>query len=236
MMVIPAIDIMDGNVVRLRRGDTKDATIYGDDPAEFARRWVRGGADMLHIVDLDAALGRGSNSEVIESITCESGVPVEIAGGLRSIDAATAAAGDRNRVIVGTMAFSDRDSVIRLRDSLGASRVVVSLDHRGGDVVIRGWTEGAGMHLMDAMDSLISDGITEFMITDVDRDGMMAGPELSLLGDACRRRANVVASGGISSPGDIAAVRERGASGVILGRAIYDKSLSLQEARGAACP
>ena len=236
MMVIPAIDIMDSKVVRLRRGDPAEKTVYGDDPSEFARRWMAEGADMLHIVDLDATLGLGSNSGLIAKVAAESGIPVEVAGGLRSVDAAMAAAGESNRVVVGTMALSDRASLARLRDTLGASRLVVSLDHRGGSIVIRGWTEGTGTGLAEAMDSLISDGISEFMITDVGRDGMMAGPELDLLAEACSRRANVIASGGIAGAEDIRKVRMCGAAGVILGRAIYDQSLGLKDARDAACP
>lgn len=236
MMVVPAVDIMGGSVVRLRRGDPGQATVYGDDPSAFARRWASEGADMVHVVDLDATLGRGSNSAAIARLASESSVPVEVAGGLRDRRAAMDAAGERNRIVLGTMALADRDSLLWLRDRLGAARVVVSLDHRAGAVLVRGWTAGAGTRVAEAMDSLIADGITEFMVTDVDRDGMMAGPELDLLSAACSRRARVIASGGIASAADVAAVRERGAHGAILGRAIYDGRLGVREARGAACP
>lgn len=235
MIVIPAIDIMGGKVVRLEKGDPKNATVYGDNPLEFAKRWASEGADMLHIVDLDATLGVGSNTKIIEQISAESDIPIEIAGGLRSVDAALAAAGNKNRIILGTMALTDPDSVIILRDKLGASRVVVSLDHRSGIVAIRGWTQTTDMGLVDMMDSLIARGIGEFMITDVDRDGMKSGPELDMFADACARKANVIASGGISSADDIARVKECGAYGAILGRAMYDNTLSIREARGAAC-
>lgn len=236
MMVVPAVDIMGGSVVRLRRGDPAQKTTYGDDPAAFARRWASEGADMIHVVDLDATLGRGSNSGAIGRLASESSVPVEVAGGLRDVQAAMDAAGARNRVVLGTMALVDRDSLLWLRDRLGPERVVVSLDHRAGAVLVRGWTAGAGTTVAEAMDSLIADGITEFMVTDVDRDGMMAGPELDLLAAACSRSARVIASGGIASAADVAAVRERGAHGAILGRAIYDGRLGVREAREAACP
>ncbi len=233
--MIPAIDIMGGAVVRLRKGDPEQSTIYGDDPAEFSRRWASEGADMIHIVDLDATLGRGSNAEAIARLASESRVPVEVAGGLRDINAAIAAAGTRNRIVLGTMALADRDALLWLRDTLGPSRVVVSLDHRAGRVLMRGWTASAGASVTDAMDSLMADGLTEFMVTDVDRDGMMAGPELNLLADACSRNAHVIASGGIASAADVVSVRERGAHGVILGRAIYDEQLGVREAKEAAC-
>ncbi len=233
--MIPAIDIMGGAVVRLRRGDPAQSTTYGDDPAEFSRQWASEGADMIHVVDLDATLGRGSNAEAIARLASESRVPVEVAGGLRDINAAIAAAGTRNRIVLGTMALADRDALLWLRDTLGPSRVVVSLDHRAGRVLMRGWTASAGVSVTDAMDSFMADGLTEFMVTDVDRDGMMAGPELNLLADACSRSAHVIASGGIASAADVTSVRERGAHGVILGRAIYDMELSVREAKEAAC-
>ncbi len=235
MIIIPAIDIMGGKVVRLQKGDPKNATVYGDDPPEFARRWASEGADMLHIVDLDATLGTGSNAGIIGQISAESGIPVEIAGGLRSIDAALAAAGDHNRIVLGTMPLTDPDSAMALRDRLGPSRVVVSLDHRAGVIAIRGWTETTGLGLTDAMDSLMARGMTEFMITDVDRDGMKGGPETDRFVDACTRKANVIASGGITDAGDVAAVKKCGAYGAILGRAIYDNTLGIREARDAAC-
>lgn len=236
MIVVPAIDIMGGSVVRLRRGDPSQRTVYGDDPAAFARRWESEGADMIHVVDLDATLGRGSNSAAIARLAAASRVPIEVAGGLRDVRAATEAAGERNRIVLGTMALAERASLLSLRDALGAARTVVSLDHRAGEVMVRGWTAGSGTTVAEAMDSLISDGITEFMVTDVDRDGMMAGPELDLLAEACSRPARVIASGGIATAADVSAVRERGAHGAILGRAIYDGSLGVREARGAACP
>lgn len=235
MIIIPAIDIMGGKVVRLKKGDPANQTIYGNDPLEFARRWESEGADMLHIVDLDATLGLGSNSEAIAQISTESGIPVEIAGGLRSVDVALGAAGQNNRIVLGTMALTDIDSAVALRDKLGSSRVVISLDHRAGMVAIRGWTQTTGMALADAMDSLVARGFTEFMITDVDRDGMQVGPELDRLADACTRKANVIASGGISGAGDITTVRKCGAHGVILGRAIYEGALGVHEAKETAC-
>ncbi|MCY4252267.1 MAG: 1-(5-phosphoribosyl)-5-[(5-phosphoribosylamino)methylideneamino] imidazole-4-carboxamide isomerase [Thaumarchaeota archaeon] len=236
VIVVPAIDVMGGSVVRLRRGDPSQRTDYGDDPSAFALRWESEGADMIHIVDLDATLGRGSNTAAIARLAAESRVPVEVAGGLRDVEAAMGAAGERNRIVLGTMALADRDSLLWLRDRLGAARVVVSLDHRAGAVLVRGWTAGAGATVAEAMDSLVADGITGFMVTAVDRDGMMAGPELDILAAACSRPARVIASGGIASAADVAAVRERGAHGVILGRAIYDGRLGVREARGAACP
>lgn len=234
MIIIPAIDIMGGKVVRLQKGDPTRSTIYGDSPSEFALKWESEGADMLHIVDLDATLSLGSNSAIIEQMSSQSSIPLEIAGGLRSVDTALKAASRNNRIVLGTMALTDTDSLFSLRDKLGSSRIVVSLDHRSGIIAVKGWTEQTEMGLAETLDSLISQGISEFMITDVERDGMKSGPELDMLEDACKRKANVIASGGVSSIDDIAKIEKCGAYGAILGRAIYDNALSIKEAK-AVC-
>ena len=230
MIVIPAIDIMNGNVVRLCKGDPKNPTIYGSDPLEFAKHWEEKGADMLHIVDLDATLGLGANSKIIDTIATNSKIKVEYAGGLRSIESATRAAGKNNKIIVGTMALTDTDSLYSIRDLLGKSRVIVSLDHHDGNLVTHGWTSRTNKRLLDTLDSLIKGGISEFMITDVNRDGMMAGPETFFMAQACSRQANIIASGGITNINDIIKIKECGAQGVILGRCIYDKRLELADA------
>ncbi len=235
MRVIPAIDLMGGRVVRLYRGDPRQRTAYSDDPVAVAREWEREGADMLHLVDLDAALGSGSNRGVVGEIAGKASIPVEIAGGLRSEGAAEEAAALAARIVVGTMAFEDRPALERASSRIGMGRVVVSVDHAGGEVVVRGWRERAGVGLLEAMGGLASAGFTEFLLTDVGRDGTMRGPDLDFLGRACGvRGASVIASGGISGPDDVRRVRERGASGVILGRALYEGKLGIREAKALA--
>lgn len=230
MRIIPAIDLMGGRVVRLYQGDPARATVYGDDPAGTARRWEAEGADMLHVVDLDAALGRGSNRGAVGEILGAVSVPVEVAGGLRSRELVEAAAGSAARVVVGTLAFRDRGLLGSLLRELGPDRIVVSVDHLDGRVVVGGWKEDTGEPLLGAVSGFLEMGITEFLLTSVGRDGTLGGPELEHLGRACGLGASVIASGGISGAGDVRLVRERGASGVILGRALYEGRLSVREA------
>lgn len=232
MKVIPAIDLMDSQVVRLYKGDPRQKTVYSDDPVAVARDWEREGADMLHIVDLDATLGRGSNHPVVREIAGRVSVPVEVAGGLRSESAAAEAAGLADRIVVGTMAFQDRQALDRVASEVGRDRVVVSVDHVEGQIVVRGWQSGTGIGLLDAAREFAAAGFSEFLLTDVGRDGTMQGPDLEFLEKVCQiKGANVIASGGISSIDDVQKVKERNAFGVILGKALYEKKVGIREAR-----
>lgn len=233
MKLVPAIDLMEGSVVRLYRGDPAQKTVYSDDPVGVARRWESEGADMLHIVDLDATLGRGSNAGVISEILRSVGVDAEVAGGLRSEGAVLGAARDAARVVIGTLAFRDRVALASLRDALGAGRIVISIDHRDGRVLTHGWQQASGLAPVDAARGFLEMGFTEFLLTDVSRDGTLGGPDLDVLGQVCSLPgARVIASGGISGPADIPAVRGRGAHGVILGKALYDGRITMAEAAG----
>lgn len=238
MKVIPAVDIMGGKVVRLYKGDPRRKTIYGDSPVEAALRWEADGADMLHVVDLDATLGSGSNREAVRSVADAVSIPVQVAGGLRSVQAATDAAAVADRIVVGTLAFTDAGALLRIVEELGPDRVVVSADHAGGAVMIRGWQDGAGMRMLDAVSGLHrTAGATEFLLTDVGRDGTLQGPDTAYLGRACGISPGgirVTASGGISGPRDVSAVRDAGAWGVILGRALYDGMITIPGARQEA--
>lgn len=235
MKIIPAVDLMGGQVVRLYRGDPDQKTVYSDDPVSVARDWQRQGADMLHLVDLDATLGSGSNLSLIQEIAAQASVPVEIAGGLRSGPDAAEAARHAERIVVGTMAFRDRPALERLAESMGTKRVVVSVDHVGGEVVIHGWQSGTGVRLLDAVRDFVLAGFSEFLLTDVSRDGTMRGPDLGFLEKACGiGGANVIASGGISSLADVQKVKERNAFGVILGKALYEGRVGIREAKELA--
>lgn len=232
-MVIPAIDIMAGQVVRLYKGDPNNKTVYGDDPAAVARQWEADGADMLHIVDLDATLGSGGNSDSVRQILDAVSIPVQVAGGLRSVESALKAAKTADRIVVGTLAFSDEQAVAKLSAELGPERVTVSVDHKNGEVVVRGWQSGTGVRMFDAVHRMLECGITKFLLTNVERDGTMQGPDLEYLGQACRidgYKADIIASGGISDSRDVCAVKDAGAWGVILGRALYEKTITIQGA------
>ena len=208
MILLPAIDIRDGHAVRLDRGDFDAQTTYDADPLDAARRWVQTGARALHVVDLDGAHdGEPRNLEHVRRITAEVGVPVQLGGGLRSADAVDAAvAAGATRVILGTAAFRDLDflddCVERHRD-----RVVVSVDARGGRLAAAGWTEQTDIPIAAAFASLGRRGVTRFVFSDIDRDGMMSGPDLDAVRAAASAvRGSFVYSGGVASVQDLEAL------------------------------
>jgi len=232
MKIIPAIDLMSGQVVRLYKGDPKQKTVYSDNPVEIAKKWEANGADMLHIVDLDATLGIGSNISIIKNILEEISIPVEVAGGLRDESLILDIVKISNRVVIGTLAFKDKELVKKLLLSLGPNKIVISVDHKDGEIVIHGWQESAGIKLIDAIKEFLAMGFTEFLLTNVNRDGTLEGPDLEFLEEACQLdNANVIASGGISNVVDIKDVKEKNAFGVILGKALYENKISIEEAK-----
>ena len=234
LKIIPAVDIMDGQVVRLQKGDPSRKTVYGNDPLAISRRWQEAGAEMLHVVDLDAALELGSNGDAVGSIASGVDIPVQVAGGLRNEKAASKAADTASRIVLGTMAFRDRGALTRLLDRIGPERVVVAVDHIGGLVAVRGWQERTTIPLGEAMRDLTGLGVSEFLLTDVGRDGMLEGPDTKSLAEACSFDANVIASGGVSGAEDIRLLRKIDPYGIILGRALYDGRITVEEAV-AAC-
>lgn len=232
MRIIPAIDIMAGSVVRLYRGDPAQKTIYSDDPVSVATQWEEDGADMLHVVDLDATLGLGSNMDIIKNITSDISIPVQVAGGLRSPDAIYDAAIVADRVVLGTLAFESPGILDDVAHRLGHNRIVISTDHRGGLVVTRGWQQETAVPVVDAIRRFATLGFSEFLLTDVGRDGTMQGPDLEFLRQACQiPDISIIASGGISSVKDTDRVRRCGAAGVILGKALYEGRISIGDVR-----
>jgi len=232
MKIIPAIDLMNGQVVRLYKGDPKQKTVYSDNPVEIAKKWEANGADMLHIVDLDATLGIGSNISIIKKILKEISIPVEVAGGLRDESLILDVAKISSRVVIGTLAFKDKELLKKLLLSLGSEKIVISVDHIDGKIVIHGWQDKTEIKLIDAIKEFLEMGFTEFLLTNVSRDGTLEGPDLEFLEQACRlSNANVIASGGVSSVNDIKDVKEKNAFGVILGKALYENKISIEEAK-----
>ena len=235
MKIIPAIDLMDGQVVRLYKGDPKQKTVYSDDPIQIAKRWEADGADILHIVDLDATLGMGSNLPLIKKILDEISIPVEVAGGLRDESLVLDMAKISNRIVIGTLAFKDKELLKKLLASLGHKKIVISVDHKDGEIVIHGWQDGTGIKLIDSIKEFLEMGFTEFLLTNVNRDGTMQGPDLEFLEQACNLGTiNVIASGGISNVDDVKEVKEKNAFGVILGKALYENKISIKEAKKIA--
>ena len=232
MKVIPAIDLMNGQVVRLYKGDPKQKTVYSDDPVEIAKKWEANGADMLHIVDLDATLGIGSNLGIIKNILKEITIPVEVAGGLRDESLILDVIKISNRIVIGTLAFKNKELLKKLLLSLGSEKIVISVDHMDGEIVIHGWQDKTGIKLVDSIKEFLEIGFTEFLLTNVSKDGTMEGPDLEYLEQACNlENTNIIASGGISNVNDVNDVKEKNAFGVILGKALYENKITIEEAK-----
>ena len=232
MKVIAAVDIMGGSVVRLVRGNPNDKVDYSNDPVETARKWESVGADMLHIVDLDAAFSTGSNSELIAKISQAVRIPLQIAGGIRSLEKAEEMLSVASRVVIGTMAYREPE-VIRKLVKNNADRVTISVDQMDGMVMVKGWKESTGTTVADAISQFLAIGVDEFLLTSIDRDGTLQGPDIKTLADAavCAR---IIASGGISSIEDMIKIRSAGCSSVIIGKAMYDGKVSIQKVKAVA--
>jgi len=229
MKIIPAIDLMNGQVVRLYKGDPNQKTIYSDDPVDVAKQWESAGADILHLVDLDATLGIGSNLDVIKKILDSISVPVEVAGGLRNESLVLEMAKLSKRIVLGTLAFKDKPLLKSLLSKLGSEKIIISVDHKDGEIVIHGWQKGTGIKLITSIKEFLEMGFTEFLLTNVSRDGTLEGPDLEFLEQACSLpNTNIIASGGISNIHDVADVKEKNAFGVILGKALYEKKISIE--------
>jgi phosphoribosylanthranilate isomerase len=234
--LLPAVDVAAGQAVRLVRGQAGTETFYGD-PVAAAMDWQRGGASWVHLVDLDAAFGRGSNACLLDGVVAALDIEVELSGGIRDSESLTRAlATGARRVNIGTAALEDPEWTRRVLAEYG-DRVAVGLDVRGETLAARGWTEDGG-NLWEVLDRLNADGCRRYVVTDVSRDGTMTGPNLGLLRAVCARTdAPVVASGGVSHLEDLAALRELvplGVEGAIVGKALYAGAFTLAEALAAA--
>lgn len=232
MKIIPAIDLMDGKVVRLVKGDPNQKTVYSDDPISIAQKWESSGADMIHIVDLDATLGQGTNYLLIKKIIKEVKVPIQVAGGLRNETIINQIASIVSRVVIGTLAFENKQVLKKLLTEYGNEKIVLAVDHIDGKIVTNGWQKNTGINLIDSMNEFTKMGFSEFLLTNVTKDGTLQGPDLEFLKDACDiHKTNILASGGISTIEDIVNVKQTNAFGVILGKALYENKISIEEAK-----
>lgn len=238
--LLPSLDLLGGRVVRLRGGDPDTATVYATDPEAAAAGWSSEGADVLHVVDLDAALGLGSNDTDVHRVvvaarqrrTC-----CEVAGGVRDEAMVRAWLGrGAFRVVLGTGLLADPLLAPRLIAAHGPESIVAAIDVRDGVAMGDGWRPGAaGVPALEAIARLSEAGIATFEVTAIARDGTMDGPDLRLLTalrDAAPR-ATLIASGGIRGVADLLAVRDAGCGGAILGRALYEGAITLRDARAA---
>ena len=237
MKIIPAIDLMNGEVVRLFKGDPNQKTVYSNNPVEIARKWENSGADMLHLVDLDATLGLGNNYETLKEICQNISIPVQVAGGLRDITKIANTLDFAQRVVVGTLAMqlkqSEQESILlEMISQFGKDRLVVSIDHVDGEIVTHGWQKNTGLKLQDVTNEFVKDGFSEFLSTNVSKDGTLQGPDIISLKEICQiNGTNIIASGGISKLNDVQEIKKHNPYGVILGKALYEGLISIEEAK-----
>jgi phosphoribosyl isomerase A len=234
-VLLPAVDVAGGLAVRLVQGEAGTETAYGS-PLDAALQWQEQGAHWLHLVDLDAAFGRGDNAELIAAVVDSLDIDVELSGGIRDDTSLKAALGTGcRRVNIGTAALEQPDWV-RTAIAEYSDRVAVGLDVRGTTLSARGWTENGG-ELFETLARLDADGCARYVVTDVRRDGTLTGPNLDLLRDVCAATDRpVVASGGVSSLDDLRALarlRSVGVEGAIVGKALYAGAFTLPEALAA---
>ena len=235
MKIIPAIDLMEGTVVRLIKGQPEKKTIYSDEPIKIAKQWEKAGADLIHLVDLDATLGRGSNWELVKKVIKELSIPVQVAGGLRDESIITEALNIASKVVLGTLAFKNKQILKKLLSNFGSDRMVISVDHIDGNIVVDGWQKNTGINLIDGINNFLEMGFSEFLLTNVNRDGTLQGPDLEFLRKACSiKYTKIIASGGLSNIADIIQVKKCNAYGVILGKALYENKISIEEAKKIA--
>jgi 1-(5-phosphoribosyl)-5-[(5-phosphoribosylamino)methylideneamino] imidazole-4-carboxamide isomerase/N-(5'phosphoribosyl)anthranilate isomerase len=237
--LLPAVDVADGRAVRLVQGETGTETSYGS-PLDAALAWQRDGAEWIHLVDLDAAFGRGSNRELLAEMVGKLDARVELSGGIRDDDSLAAAlATGAGRINLGTAALEDPQWCAKVIAEHG-DRVAIGLDvrigERGHRLAARGWTSDAG-DLWETLDRLDRDGAARYVVTDVSKDGTLRGPNIALLREvAARTDAPVIASGGVSSVDDLRALATLAADGVegaIVGKALYAGAFTLPEALAA---
>lgn len=236
MKVLAAIDIMKGDVVRLTKGDQSTKKVYSNDPVQVAKKWAKDGADMLHIVDLDAALGNeSSNLSIISEILHSVNIPIQIGGGIRNTETFERIVKmGFSKIVVGTMAYRNVNELRLLSKNYG-DKIVISLDEINGKVMIEGWKSSSDYKVEDAINKFNKLGISNFLLTSIIKDGTLSGPDIVTLNSInTDRKSKIIASGGISSLVDVLRVRSIGCDGVILGKALYEERLDIKKVKAVA--
>lgn len=233
MRIIPAIDLWEGKVVRLKKGDPAQSTVYSSEPLETARKWARAGAKLLHLVDLSAALGKKDNFDIIKKIIEEKIIKVEVGGGIRSLaKAQELIAVGAQRVIIGTKSL-DEEFLKEMIISLGSDKVAVGVDIVEGCVAIEGWQKKTALKGIDFISHLRTIGVKWVICTDISRDGTLSGVNLKeIIGFSDFGNINFIVSGGVSSLEDLKKINEKAPFvwGVIIGKALYENKIDLKTA------
>jgi phosphoribosylformimino-5-aminoimidazole carboxamide ribotide isomerase len=233
MQLYPAIDLKNGQCVRLKQGEFKEITVYSDKPEETAALWQEQGATYLHLVDLDGALaGHSVNEEVIRRIVNTVSIPVEIGGGIRSEEAiASMLSLGVARVIIGTKAVKQPEFIRDMIEKFGADRIVLGVDAKDGMVAVEGWETVSEITASELCSQMKEYGICHIVYTDISRDGMLSGPNVAYTKKLTDETGlDVIASGGMSSMEDLKQLYEAGVQGAIIGKALYEKRIDLSEA------
>lgn len=232
MIIFPAIDIKDGNCVRLKQGKFEDMDVYFDNPVEVAKTWEAKGAEFIHIVDLDGAKdGKSKNFEIISEIARVVNIPIQVGGGIRTREAVqTLLDAGVNRVILGTAAVNEKELLKSLVDEFG-KQIVVSIDAKDGIVAIDGWVNLSSLNSVDFVKELEEIGVQTIVYTDIAKDGMMEGPNFEIYRELMEKNSiDIIASGGVSTLEDVAKLSEMEMYGAIIGKALYIENIKLEDA------
>jgi len=234
LQLIPAIDLMNGKIVRLSRGDPKTAKVYNQfgGPVETARKWRAEGATKLHIIDLDAAFGMGDNLAVITEIAESIELPIQVGGGIRTIETAQKLLTmGISQVILGALAFSDPKAITRIQQEFGSGTVIVALDNKDRKIMVEGWKTPTTLGVKEALKKFTVLGVKTFLVTSITKDGTLSGPDLETLSEACQYpNVDIIAAGGIGNLNDLTVLKRVGVEGAVIGKALHEGRFTLKEA------
>ena len=232
MLIIPAIDLLNGKCVRLFQGNYKKETIYDNNPLEVAAKWISYGIERLHIIDLDGAkAGYPKNIDIISKIVKTHQIPIQIGGGIRSIETAKSLL-DKGveKVILSTNAIKNPEMIKSLCDEIGKEHVIISIDAENGFVSINGWIEKTKIYSIDLINQMSEIGINQFIYTDISRDGTLSGPNYKKILELINPKYSILAAGGITNIEHLKKLKDIGVHGSIIGKAIYTGNIKLNEA------
>jgi phosphoribosylformimino-5-aminoimidazole carboxamide ribotide isomerase len=234
LQLIPAIDLMNGKIVRLSRGDPKTAKVYDQfgGPVKTAKKWRAEGATKLHIIDLGAAFGTGDNLSVIAEIAESVELPIQVGGGIRTIETAQKLLTmGIKQVILGALAFSNPKAITQIQQKFGTETVIVALDNKDGKIMVEGWKTATTSGIKEALKKFTALKVTTFLVTSITKDGTLSGPDLETLSEACQYpNVEIIAAGGIGSLNDLVALKRVGVEGAVIGKALYEGRFTLKEA------